>query len=102
MRRFYIATLFLGLTLAASAQSIFLEEVFDEVQVTKDQIYGVNATILAFQVYHEAVPQPLAMDVYEPVGDTAALRPLVIFWHTGNFLPYPQNGNIGGTRTDSC
>ena len=102
MRRFYVATLFLGLTLASSAQSIFLEEVFDSVQVTKDQIYGVNATILYFQATHEAVPQELAMDVYEPVGDTASLRPLVIFWHTGNFLPYPQNTNIGGTRTDSC
>lgn len=102
MRRFYIAALFLGLTITTFAQSRFLDPVFDNVTVTTNQIYGVNATILAFQIAGQAIPQPLIMDVYEPTGDTAALRPLVIFWHTGNFLPYPQNGNIGGTIRDSA
>lgn len=101
MRRFYFASLFLGLTFTVSAQIPFLEEVFEEVSVMPNQVYGVNATILAFPVVGQAIPQPLIMDVYEPVGDTSALRPLVIFWHTGNFLPYPQNGNIGGTLRDS-
>jgi len=102
MRRFYFATLFLVLTFAAKAQSIFLEDVFTSVSVTPNQIYGANATILAFPVAGQAILQPLIMDVYEPVGDTAQLRPLVIFWHTGNFLPYPQNGNIGGSLRDSA
>jgi hypothetical protein len=102
MMRFYIACLFLGLTLTASAQAKFLEEVFDGVTVTPNQIYGVNATILAFPVAGQAIPQPLIMDVYEPAGDTSSLRPLVIFWHTGNFLPHPQNGNIGGSLRDSA
>ena len=102
MRRFYFAALFLGLTFASYAQTPFLDEVYDNVTVTTNQVYGVNATILAFQIAGQAIPQPLIMDVYEPTGDTSALRPLVIFWHTGNFLPYPQNGNIGGTLRDSC
>ncbi len=102
MRRFYFAALFLGLTFASYAQTPFLDEVYDNVTVTTNQVYGVNATILAFQIAGQAIPQPLIMDVYEPTGDTSALRPLVIFWHTGNFLPYPQNGIIGGTLRDSC
>ena len=48
MRRFYFAALFLALTVTASAQRLFLEDVFDNVTVTPNQIYGVNATILAF------------------------------------------------------
>ncbi len=102
MKRFYLASIFFSLTVLASAQHPFLEDVFDEVSVTPNQIYGVNATILALQQAGEAIPQPLIMDVYEPVGDTAELRPLVLFWHTGNFLPYPQNMSIGGTLRDSC
>lgn len=102
MRRFYFASLFLLLTLGLNAQAIFLEDVFPNVKVTSNQVYGVNATILAFPVVGQAIPQPLIMDVYEPEGDTAALRPLIIFWHTGNFLPFPQNGNIGGSLRDSA
>lgn len=102
MRRFYFAALFLALTLNASTQHIFLEDVFSSVSVTPNQIYGVNATILAFPVTGQAIPQPLIMDVYQPEGDNAPLRPLVIFWHTGNFLPFPQNGNIGGSLRDSA
>ncbi len=102
MRRFYFGSLFLALTLGLNAQALFLEDVYDNVKVTTNQVYGVNATIVAFPVAGQAVPQPLIMDVYEPVGDTAALRPLIIFWHTGNFLPFPQNGNIGGSLRDSA
>ena len=102
MRRFYFASLFLVLTFGLKAQALFLEDVYDNVKVTTNQVYGINATILAFPVVGQAIPQPLIMDVYEPQGDTAAVRPLIIFWHTGNFLPFPQNGNIGGTLRDSA
>ncbi len=102
MKRFYLASIFLSLTIIATAQHPFLEDVYAEVSVTSNQTFGVNATILAFQIVGEAIPQELVMDVYEPVGDTSDLRPLVIFWHTGNFLPFPQNGSIGGTKTDSA
>ena len=43
----------------------------------------------------------LKMDVYEPAGDTMAQRPVVIFLHTGNFLPPRTNGSITGSRKDS-
>ena len=79
----------------------FLTEVFDEVEVTSNVIYGVNATVIAFSQLGEAVPQPLTMDVYEPVGDEADERPLALVFHTGNFLPPEINGGIAGTKVDS-
>jgi hypothetical protein len=43
----------------------------------------------------------LKMDIYEPAGDTLAQRPVVVYLHTGNFLPPQVNGGINGTRRDS-
>jgi poly(3-hydroxybutyrate) depolymerase len=43
----------------------------------------------------------LNMDIYEPVGDTVSKRPVVIYLHTGNFLPPPINGSPTGLKTDS-
>ncbi|GAB5558029.1 MAG: hypothetical protein SchgKO_22420 [Schleiferiaceae bacterium] len=43
----------------------------------------------------------LKVDFYEPTGDTATARPLIIYIHTGNFLPPPINGGPTGTRQDS-
>lgn len=86
---------------ALFAQSRYVEEIFDEVNVTYDITYGVNATVIALPQVGEAIPQELKLDVYQPEGDTEAERPLVIIFHTGNFLPHPENGSTGGTRTDS-
>ena len=101
MRRFYNAAIILLISWSVSAQHIFLEEVFENVTVTPNQVYGVNATILAFPVVGQAIPQPLVMDMYEPADDTSSLRPLIIYFHTGNFLPHPQNGGVNGTIRDS-
>ncbi|MEL7423111.1 MAG: T9SS type A sorting domain-containing protein [Bacteroidota bacterium] len=79
----------------------FLTEVFDEVTVTNDVTYGVNATIIAFTQLGEAIPEELKMDVYQPAGDNLGERPVVMVYHTGNFLPNVTNGGITGTRQDS-
>ncbi|MFM1931828.1 MAG: hypothetical protein RL226_1131 [Bacteroidota bacterium] len=79
----------------------YLEEVFDDVEVTSDVVYGVNATVLYYSVLGEAIPEALELDLYEPAGDTETARPLILYFHTGNFLPHPQNGSPSGTRTDS-
>ncbi|MGB0423518.1 MAG: T9SS type A sorting domain-containing protein, partial [Flavobacteriales bacterium] len=92
-------TLFAGIY-SADAQR-YLEEVFDEVTVDSGRMYGENATVLLYQFTGEAVPEPLVMDVYEPEGDTATSRPLMLYFHTGNFLPTPANQSPSGTRTDS-
>lgn len=98
-----IITIFSALLLVAQVGTAqkFLTEVFSDVEVTRDRTYGVNATVLAFGQVGEAIPQELKMDVYEPVGDDAEVRPLVLVFHTGNFLPAVTNGGITGTKVDS-
>ena len=91
----------LSLTFVQAQEGRFMTEVFSDVEVTRNVVYGVNATVIALPSRGEAIPQQLMLDVYEPVGDTREARPLVIVFHTGNFLPVPQNGQILGTRTDS-
>jgi para-nitrobenzyl esterase len=59
--------------------------VFANTAVTIGVTYGVNNTI-------GGATKVLTMDIYEPQGDGAAMRPLVIFAHGGSF--------IGGSRGD--
>lgn len=78
----------------------YLSEVFTDVDVTSGVTYGVNATVIAYTQLGQAIPEELKMDIYEPNGDTETDRPLILYFHTGNFLPHPQNGGPSGTRTD--
>lgn len=47
--------------------------------------------------------QDMLMDIYQPMlsVDNTEARPLIIYLHTGNFLPPPQNGSPVGLKTDS-
>ncbi|MFM9004188.1 MAG: alpha/beta hydrolase, partial [Flavobacteriales bacterium] len=98
-----ISTLLLAIAIVAcsgaTAQRYF-SEVFTDVTVQSDMMYGINATVLAYPQLGQAIPQPLMMDVYSPTGDTETNRPVVLYFHTGNFLPTPQNGSPSGTKTD--
>ena len=94
----FLVTVVFGLSAQAGR---YLSEVFDEVTVSTDVVYGVNATVLSLQTVGEAIPQELKMDVYEPAGDNFDFRPLVMVYHTGFFLPPVINGGIEGARQDS-
>jgi Secretion system C-terminal sorting domain len=102
-----ISTLFILLITMLSAQlslaqDRYVDEIFDEVSVTSNVVYGSNGTLLFFaQTMGNIKLQDLKMDIYEPVGDTQAERPLVLVFHTGNFLPPVTNGQIAGLKTDS-
>ena len=99
-----VLLLFSVLGLAAGllhAQERYLDPLFPNVAVTADVPYGLNATVLLVQQAGEAIPQPLLMDVYQPAGDDASTRPLVILLPTGNFLPPQVNGGCNGTRKDA-
>ena len=65
----------------------FVDEIFDEVNVTENIIYG-NAPDLPFIFITETntVDIDLHMDVYQPVGDTMNNRPVIIFAHSGAFF----------------
>ncbi len=92
----------IGCFMQLSAQEgRFLSEVFTEVKVTPNVVYGQNATVITLPITGGATKVSLIMDVYEPEGDAAKERPLVLIFHTGNFLPVPQNGQINGTYRDS-
>ncbi|MEM7161518.1 MAG: T9SS type A sorting domain-containing protein [Bacteroidota bacterium] len=103
MRRIFTLSLvaFMICVTQLNAQERYVDEVFTNIDPVTTEIYGVNATVLLLGVVGEAVPQPLTADIYKPAGDTETDRPLVIYCHTGNFLPYPQNGSASGTKTDS-
>jgi hypothetical protein len=83
------------------AQNRFTEQVFDQIQITTNIQYGLNATILTFSPMGQAMPQPLLLDFYEPAGDPHVSRPLVLVLAGGIFLPNQMNGLCEGSRTDS-
>ncbi len=113
MKHLYSLALLLSLicTGLLNAQTRYLGPVFTNVSVTGGVTYGVNATVLYYSAFGQAVPELLKMDVYQPTTDSETKRPLVIYLHTGNFLPFfnpapPNqpgfNGSCGGTRKDSA
>lgn len=101
MKRIYLFLLLLAGWGAMTAQQRYIDPIFEDVNVTADVTYGVNATVILLSQLGQAVPQPLTMDVYEPDGDTEDSRPLVIMLHTGNFLPPSVNGGCSGTNKDA-
>jgi hypothetical protein len=102
MRKIYsIFFLLLALSIQQmQAQTRYLNPVFTDVDVETDVMYGMNATVLYYSVIGQAVPEPLMMDVYTPAGDVETSRPLMIYLHSGNFLP--ASYTTGGTRKDSA
>src|SRR6478735_11090010 len=85
-----------------NAQNLrYLEEIFPTVKVTKGIEYARNATILYAGQVGEAIPESLLLDIYEPEGDALPVKPLIIYFHSGTFLPYPLNLSAVGTREDS-
>jgi len=95
-----IITIFsmIALTQNAFSQTRYLDEVFSGVTVTSDVTYGANVTVIT----GAPTVDTLKMDVYQPAGDSITTRPLIIYVHTGSFLPYPINGSCTGTKVDSA
>ncbi len=109
MKKIAYLLLFVALTVASTmnAQTRYLDQVFPGVTKTT-AIYGSNFTVITLSTpLMKTARSPLVMDVYQPIGDAEVARPLIIYAHTGNFLPWVDatgktiNGACGGTRTDS-
>jgi hypothetical protein len=79
------------------AQERYLDEIFTDVNVQSNVAYGANITVIT------GAPglDTLLMDVYTPAGDDETDRPVVIYFHTGSFLPAIINGQVTGTKEDS-
>lgn len=86
------------------AQTRYLNEVYSSTTVTADTTYGLAYEYFPNPPYNNQFNalHPMKMDVYEPVGDTATLRPLVVYLETGSFLPKYFNGSPTGHRKDSA
>jgi len=86
----------------------YLDPVFENVKVSAPTPVAANYTVMTWiggllqgvQGVHTA-KQPLVCQFYTPEGDTKTDRPLVIYIHTGSFLPYQINASCGGTMQDS-
>ena len=86
-------SLFIFLICISYSQDIrFIDEIFDEVSVQQDIVYG-NAPDLPFIFLFEWNTNDidLHMDVYQPVGDTMDDRPVIIFAHSGAFFTGSKN-----------
>lgn len=93
---FFILTLFaFGLTALYGQKVRYIHQVFDSVNTTQT-VYGQNATVLTISTTGKATKVPLPVTIYTPKGDTIRKRPLIIYIHTGNFIPFPLNGATGG------
>ena len=51
------------------AQVRYINEVFSDVEVTTNVVYGQNVTILPLLQNQAPATQPLVCDIYEPAGD---------------------------------
>ncbi|MAZ57835.1 MAG: hypothetical protein CMP56_00230 [Flavobacteriales bacterium] len=80
----------------------YLEQIFDEVNVESDIIYGNNVTVFPTLLGQAPASQDLQMDIYTPSGDTETNRPVVIMLHTGSFLPAVLNGQATGSKNDNA
>lgn len=98
MRYFYLTILLFISTMAVSQQR-YLDKVHCNTEVINNLQYATQMTYSLAPWPPDTIP--LEMDLYLPVEDSVAERPVVVYLHTGNFLPHPVNGVIGGTRKDS-
>lgn len=64
----------------------FDTEIFSAVTTSPNRVFGANINSSGTQVQ-------LSLDVYQPTGDTASMRPLIIWAHGGSF--------VAGTRQDN-
>ncbi|MBE2247780.1 MAG: T9SS type A sorting domain-containing protein [Candidatus Competibacteraceae bacterium] len=100
-----------GVGIAAIAQPVrYLDDIFTKSQVvrTTNVVFGENYYFLNFPPApagtSSSTPKDtvLLMDVYTPpVSDTENDRPVVIYLHTGSFLPKFINGQTTGNNKDS-
>jgi len=112
MRKKLLSLLALALCIGGSAiaQTRYLDDVFTRTTIQKqvNLSYGENYYFLAFPPApagtSTTTPKDtvLQMDLYTPpASDTDDARPLVVYLHTGVFLPKYFNGSPTGSKSDS-
>jgi poly(3-hydroxybutyrate) depolymerase len=82
---FFAASSLISLAQDPCASGRYASDVFTNVTVTSNITYGSNFSFANANT-------SLKLDFYEPTGDTASTRPLILWVHGGSFL--------GGSKTD--
>lgn len=102
MTKFYtlFAFVFFAFIGTTDAQKRYLNEVFADVNLEENIVYGNNITVLPALFGGAPAPADLLLNLLTPAGDTETDRPLIVLFHTGNFLPQLANGSINGTISD--
>ena len=84
----FVITTVLFTSLLSSAQVItnyclsaprYDTEIFSAVDTSSNIVFGANTD-------YQNVNTILKMDIYQPAGDTASIRPLIVFAHGGSFI----------------
>ena len=83
------------------SQTRYMDEVFCDIEIESDIVYGNNITVPLLQGGAPA-PEDLEMDIYMPSGDSVTDRPVVMILHIGSFLPAVANGQATGDKTDNA
>ena len=76
----------LGIAQEPCSTGRYSSDVYPTATLTSNIVYGQNLN-------YAGTNKILKLDFYEPTGDTATVRPLIIWIHGGSFL--------GGTKTDA-
>ena len=76
----------------APSRGRYLGPVFDEVEIERDIVYRTTENVDGDTV-------DLALDIYQPAGDTAARRPVIVFMHGGYFV-FGDKADIYGYGED--
>jgi Secretion system C-terminal sorting domain len=88
-----------------NAQNVrYIDSVFTSVRVDSNVVYATNYTILniILQQTTRTTRQALTANIHRPPAtDTETKRPLVIAFHTGNFLPQALTQSANGRKEDS-
>lgn len=90
---FYCLSILLLICSIGSYGQNYIDEIYDEINITDSVVYGENYTIEPILSGGASMPQvlPLFMDVYEPEGNENTDRPLIIILHSGSYLPAIAN-----------
>jgi para-nitrobenzyl esterase len=91
MKNIYLSLLSIGVFTLSFAQNNcgngrYTDKIFSTLVTSSNIVYGSNISLNGSNTQ-------LKLDVYEPAGDTQALRPLLIWAHGGSF--------VGGSKTGS-
>lgn len=111
MKKTLLASLTIVLASATFAQTKYVDKVIaaDKITVTKNVTYGDNYTVLTGTptLTSKVAMAPgygfvaMTADIYEP-QDGASNRPVIIFSHSGSFLPRYSNNSPVGYKDDSA